>query len=260
MKNVPLYNFGNSGLIPNFEIAVFNSEEDLPEKCRENTIAVISGQPLNGWTFSDTEPENVENGHIWIKTGAGSFMGFNAAKQNAMWVYPVSCSQREDGTFIKRDMRIWQNEAWQGKILYLYRTGDTCDAVTGGWVAKARGTSSPAKAPVITETDNGMKVTLNATINGQKGCVQPDLPIDVSGFKKLFFHVYSLSENGTVTLGVTADTEKSVFEFAASSRAAKGDVEIDVSEVTGPCSIVIQCGNGSGENTISVTIDDVRLE
>lgn len=68
---------------------------------------------------------------------------------------------------------------------YLYKAGDACTSVTGGWVAKGMATYSgiTAKAPSLTKNSTNMRATLSSLTSS--GLFRPSNTIDLSKYSTL---------------------------------------------------------------------------
>lgn len=131
-------NGGSGGGGLNFSVKEYAPETVLPSTGKENTIIVITDVKIASWIFSVTEPIAPAEGIVWIPTGTSSAVVFNALKKNCVEVYPTSVKQYIGGEWVDMDAYIYQNGEWVQfseifTSLYLYKAGDTCDSVTGGW-------------------------------------------------------------------------------------------------------------------------------
>lgn len=127
---------GGAGL--NFSVKAYSSKFALPSVEKENTIAVITDAEITSWMFSATVPEYPSEGMVWISTGTSSVVEFNALKKNVLQVYPTSAMQYYDGAFHDVFAYCYQDGSWVQfseviTSLYLYKEGDECTDITGGW-------------------------------------------------------------------------------------------------------------------------------
>lgn len=127
----PIMGGGGSDL--NFKIIAVASESALPSSAAENTIAVITTTPITSYVFSSTAPTSPAEGMVWFATGTASTVGFNAIKRNGLWVYPTGCQQYVSGEWTVKEIMVYLNGAWTGLKKYLYKNGDLCTTLTGGW-------------------------------------------------------------------------------------------------------------------------------
>lgn len=120
----------------NFTVIAYPSEVELNTATADGyTIGVVTTNPIKGWCFTVEQPENMAEGEIWFSTGISSNVAFNALKENAIMVYPISAKQMVSGTLVDVTAKSWQDGAWVDWFpgTYLFNKGDQCTAVTGGW-------------------------------------------------------------------------------------------------------------------------------
>jgi hypothetical protein len=122
--------------ILNFTVRAYQSDVELNTATPdENTIGVVTTNPITEWYFSTTKPENVAEGAVWFKVGDASRSAFNALKQKTIMVYPLRAEQYISGAWSVKTAKIYQNEAWTDWMIWLYKNGDEYTDITGGWVA-----------------------------------------------------------------------------------------------------------------------------
>lgn len=109
--NAYLNGFGG-GAVLNFRIRAYGSAEELPQTAMENTIAVITGNEITGWTVDYREPETAAEGMVWIRTGTTSKAAFNASKKEVIRLYPVAASQYTGGVWVSRKAYSYRDGAW----------------------------------------------------------------------------------------------------------------------------------------------------
>ena len=130
------YKKGSNGIFLNFKIIKYLSESLLNEaKPAENTIGVITSDNITGWYFTDSQPDNMVDGEIWIRTGNISNVPFNVLKKNNITVYPKSAKQMVSGQLKDVTSKIYRNGKWIDIFsgTYLFYVGDQCIDITGGW-------------------------------------------------------------------------------------------------------------------------------
>ncbi len=104
-----------------------------PQTAKENTIWIDTDAKITGWIFSSTQPENLAEGQLWIATDKRSTAAFDILKKNGIQIYPVSAKQYIAGQLVAKAAQIWKDGKWVEWMAYLYHSGDTCDALSGGW-------------------------------------------------------------------------------------------------------------------------------
>ena len=170
---------GGGGL--NFKI-VGNPKPTNPKL---NTIWLDTDVPIASYFFGPTEPENPKKGTVWIITGASSPVAFYALKKNGIMVFPLSAKQYVVDTWTSVTAMSYQNGFWENWLTYLYKPGDECKHLTGGWTATAlkssQHTTVSAKAPTITRNGDSIK----ATVSSGGGVFHCSEKIDLTDFNTL---------------------------------------------------------------------------
>lgn len=262
-----LYGSGGGAVGLNFEIKAYSSEDSFPETAKENTIAVITDTPITSYAFSVEEPSEPVEGLLWIKTGTASRVEFNLLKKNTVMTYPVSAYQYEGGAWVMKTAKTYQNGAWQDWITYAFYQGDTCDGLTGGWVAKARNTNINPVTPTLTISGGVMTVSAyrETARNYFGGTGQTANAIDMSDFATVTFvvtEVVDTSGGGVLRIGVTDDADSEQYTMNAYVEiTAAGTHVVDVSEVNTACVIAINPRSaGTAGSTAAITVSEIILE
>jgi hypothetical protein len=185
---------------------------------KENTIGIITTTQITSWIFSATEPETPANGMVWIYTGMGSPIEFNALKKNGVQVYPISARQYVSGAWVDVTAMSYQNGAWadwwNGE---LYDSGNQYTGVTGGWFSHP----NDSKNYVAFDADgirfiNGEGTTTAVTVYTQN-------KIDVTRFSKLRVIGSATSYDGNnIKIGITNSNTTGYYPaFVASAQISK---------------------------------------
>lgn len=182
---VPLEGFGGGSNPLNFKVVGGLVQ---PENPRENTIWVNTDVPITGWIFSATKPEAPAEGMVWFTTGTFSAAEFNALKKNGLAVYPVSARQYVSGAWEKKPAALYQRGTWAelDHKLYLYKNGDSCADITGGWGANPSQTAGTLSAD---------RMILNGSSSAPVGLSTANY-IDLSEYTALHFNIKVLSVYG----------------------------------------------------------------
>jgi hypothetical protein len=229
----------SAGAELNFEVVGGTTQ---PVSGVENTIWINTNTEITSWAFSYAEPENPAEGMVWICTGSGCSVDFNALKNNTLEVYPMSAKQYINGSWVNMDAHIYQNGGWLQFRLYLYKEGDECTAITGGW----SGTKSSNYMSFGGADNNGPQAYTNNKISFE-------------GYTKLVFEYEFISGHGSglgnIQLAASDRTEIAYrTDYATTSIQTSTletgkiyTVEIDVSSVT--LAAYVRCGGwyGSGK-------------
>lgn len=145
--------------------------------------------------------------------------------------------------------------------LYLYKYGDTCDSVTGGWYAKAwrwASNSASAKAPTITY--NSDNVVISITNGG--GAMVTTNAFDVTyynTFKIRGFYAGDSASSGAILNNTNATyfSDAVAVQIDVNSQTTS-DYYGDISSITGQKYFGLQVSKTNG--TRSLTIYEVVLE
>lgn len=189
--NAFLHGFGGDrGNKLNFRVKAYASQDALPETAEENAIAVLTGEEITGWRFSATRPEGTR-GLVWFKTGDSGVLELEILKKNGITLYPMECWQCIGQIWTRLKAMVYQN-GWKELTgyKYLYREGDTCDAVGGSWKAEAKAADSSVthqeylQAPTVQYNAGAMTVYMDAASN-KGGIFRKSDKIDITGYSRL---------------------------------------------------------------------------
>ena len=156
-------------------------------------------------------------------------------------------------------------------MLYLYNQGDTCDAVTGGWQARALGVNSSSDAHAPDVAVNEGTITLTAKYKYQtvsSGVYEIINNVDVSSFASISIEISSVAylNKGAFFLVVF---DRSISSWGSLDCAnAKASVQIndagtfslDISSISGECAIGIMTRNNSSATGPSMEFSEVVLK
>lgn len=231
-KFVTLHGFGGSGggAELNFEVVASTTE---PMNPNENTIWVNTDS-INNYYFSATQPENMIDYDVWFHIDTSSTIEFNALKENAIQIYPISAQQYINGTLVMKVAYLQQNGEWMQfswEKLYLYRNGDQCVSLTGGWEKKAYVSGSG-----MTVTFESSRIKLYSSSSASTiviGCknIEPNI---LKNFKTMY--VSGTRSSGEFGFGIAYDydiedidntSDIIVYKKVASS----GTYSVDISDI-----------------------------
>ena len=189
-----------------------------PENPRENDIWANTSAEITDHVFSLEEPEKVE-GRVWFLTATTSTVKINALKKNVLMVYPSGARQCVDGSWVTVPFQAWLDGAWKEPTIYLFKAGDQCLHLTGGW------SGIDPDATVIylykaNKQDFGISVNTRTLI-----------PVDVSDYNSLIVMVDSFGEQFKAPL--VDSTGNKVAERTITSLPADGMVKLDISRISG---------------------------
>ena len=141
------------------------------------------------------------------------------------------------------------------KKLYLYRDGNECEDITGGWVFCPWPSSSYYANGTMTKNDTSILLSSNAV---QFAGARPSNKIDLTDYSKIVFIVDSNTKSGKYSYSAL-DVYSSLSAFGGANRDAYVDIssgqtgifEVDISSVSGSKYIVCYA---SADNSSSSTL------
>lgn len=156
-------------------------------------------------------------------------------------------------------------------MLYLYNQGDTCDAVTGGWQARALGLSSNSDARAPDVAVNEGTITLTATYEYDtfsSGVYEIINNVDVSSFASISIAISSVANLGKGAFFL-AVFDRSISSWGsgdcANAKASTqitdaGTFSLDISSISGECAIGIMTRNDYSATGPSMEFSEVVLK
>lgn len=236
-----IFNMTGGGMPLNFRVI---GGTILPDTARKNDIWVDTDADITGFFFSPQEPEAAE-GLVWLKTSDGSDVTFNALKKNGLILGLFGAFQCVNGDFSPKDAQIYDGTSWTSfskSAVYLYLPGDTCDALTGGWVSHkfSAGSGYVTVSEEIASTEAGMTVKLEytsgksaSTFIGTKNKISPEASRLHMEFSEA---TASVTGAGAVQVCLFSDegyTKAASADILGSDGSLNLSAEIDVSELSG---------------------------
>lgn len=257
---VPLYGFGGAGGTSlNFAVKAYPSEAELLAVVpKENTIGIITTTPITSWILSATEPSPASDGMVWISIGASSQFEFNALKENALHVYPISAKQFVGDDWLERTAMIYQNERWLAWFDgYLYNAGDECVGVTGGWVQTSYPNYSDGN---IVKESNYIRLSVSSA--PRSACVKTANPIIFSNYNTLSinFSKVELMSGATAKVVVASAIDSGIVASLQLSNGGAGTRTVDLSNVSGAYYVFIYALRPSSSADFDVRFTKVKCE
>lgn len=206
-----------------------------PATAKENTIWVDTDK-INNYYFSATQPENMVDYDVWFTVATSSNVEFNALKKNCIQIYPLFAMQYVGGAWIRKTAKSFRGSEWVDWSVYLYRNGDECTDITGGWTGKAWGNNGgySAKDPRITK--NSDHIHYVPYYGGNALHIINDIDFDDIS-ELLLTYIYPSNSDTTVNLVVIDRTQANQDNFIAgkvlTTASQKATLSLDVSTVTG---------------------------
>lgn len=239
-----------------------------PSNHKENMIWVDTDTEITSWIFGAEEPSPAEGGMVWITVGTSSAVAFNALKKNGIMVYPISAKQYVGGAWVDKEAKSYQNGEWVSWVVavYLYNTGDECNAMTGGWSQTSNGGNKPMTLSKdssylhITGSWSG-NYTSNSTTSTAK-------TVDVSKYTKLNVLYDFSASSGTFAgagtpfqdLNIGLGTSNaSLSSYVSATKGTNQTVTLDISAQNGSFYVVIQSANYCTSGNVDIKIHKVWL-
>ena len=173
---------GSGGL--NFKV-VGNPQ---PANPKENTIWLNTDVKITGCYFQAEQPDEMADGEVWISTGTGSHVAFNALKKDTIMVYPLKAKQYVSGAWVDVTAKIYQGgewaDWWNGE---LYDSGDEFEGVTGGWITQALPMHSGGYSAKLSVTKGSTSMTITNNSAGCGGIVRTNNAVDITNHNTLKF-------------------------------------------------------------------------
>lgn len=238
------FKHGAAGGAPlNFSVEAYASQDLLPEKAKDNAVAVITETAISSWVFSVEAPATTETGMVWFLTGASSAVSFNAFKKNGVMVYPISAKQYIGEAWVDKTAKVFQKGVWTGWWNgELYMDGNWYTEATGNWVSvgKAAGSDSySGRAPDVQNNADSFKLYYASGVNAS-GMYYLEDKIDLTNYTSLHFegelNPYDGVENRArvqIWSDIGQYTLTNVVAYLAKSGLSNGTGAIDVSALTG---------------------------
>lgn len=224
-----IFNMTNGGggtAALSFKVVAYESVEALQTSTpKENTIGVVTTTPITSWTFSVTEPSNIESGMAWFIVDYESNVEFNALNKNSIQIKPRRTKQFIDGEWTNVLTWIYQDSEWKEWInrLYLYNVGSTCDNVTGGWTGASN--------------SDGMLIA-----SGNIFYSYTENMVKVDEYKNLYIDISAVTgpPNGFLAIGLSYTKENKIDDYVAVYTegsetwfGSTGTKIVDISNVSG---------------------------
>lgn len=218
------------GMALNFAVAAYPDEASLlVDTPGLNTIGVVTSDPFPGWSFSQEEPEDPEDGLLWFKTGDPLYCdaAFSAVAGNPIMVYPLSAFQRQSGGWVEVTAKTYQEKdgtaqwvTWIRQTVYLVHDG----------ILKVEFETDSAGAMTVTQGDG------NVTFEAGTAAGYAAYSVDLTNYSKLvidgtFFSTHNYLKFGVWAADAVPGTDKAV--TGSNFASASGKTEIDISALSG---------------------------
>ena len=183
-------------------------------------------------------------GMVWFKTGVSSDTEFNALKNNGLQTYPSSAFQCNGSELECVDAQIYQDGEWFEWITRLYKSGNECTEITGGW------TQCYSSGGSITKTGTGIKLWYSAANGGNGTGYATEKKIDLTDVNtiELIFSNYTRKNNGSVGVAIHSSRPGNNDAFAQNAIAQAWNL------ISGQLSFSLDVSNFTGEYYVCFTV------
>jgi len=252
-----IFNMAGGGASLNFKVVGGTTQPTSP---KENTIWVNTSTAVTGWAFSAEQPASPQAGMVWFAIGAASDASFNALQKNEIHVYPAQCMQYVSGTWTEKTARIYKAGSWRDLKVWLYKNGDLCEGITGGWVNTPMGPNSSYSTYTGPTTVDYGTSSMTLTQSHQTGAFHhAKNKIDLTNVNQIIFTISNMTQSGGKFQNVQARSDLNGLGLtgaAAKTDLTAGDLTatIDVSSLSGEYYVGIYMYNGS-----TVTVHSIEL-
>ena len=252
----------------NFEVVGGTTQPSNP---KENTIWVNTETEITGWEIRESEPESPYEGMVWIAVATSGYTEISVVSDLSIYINPSRCKQYVSSTWVDKKAMTYKGGEWNEWVTYLYRRGDTCDAITGGWQARGLKYSSTAIAttPTMQLNEDHIygKLTQNGT-NGNGGPIETKNSIDLTNYSLLVFefdyykaHMYAWTFLSAYSSATTVYDRNSSADLIMNrdSDEHSGLYVVDVSKLSGSYKVGAVLYVAGGPYTIELRIANVYL-
>ncbi len=245
------------GIKLNFDIVAYATEEELLAGTpAENTIGVITDTPITGYKFSATEPENMVDGEVWIKTGDDSSFTFDIVEGAKM--YPILSKQCINGVLIDVIAMIYQDDVWMELAIYLFNHGKQ----SYKWQARAWAASNytPVAPTVSVNSDGSVTLTVGKASSGyNSGVYEMVEDFDLTNVDTLVVKGANIY-GGVAIYIVDRNSQHWAYPNSIASGSFNNDeCLVDTSQITGSYDILIGLFAGT-DSAASVVFKTLRVE
>ena len=230
---VPMYGFGGggSGSELNFDVKDFRTEAELLASAgKENRIGVITSVPMTGWRFDANQPEDLQEGEVWISVGTDSPVKFNALKKNGIQVYPIFAKQYVDGAWVNVVAKSYQNSEWVEWVteVYIFKRGV---GATGTIQTEKQNNSS------VSVSVDGITVGWSGSQGYTFSYAWSQETYDVTDFSKLVVES-NFTDASTVLVGMKSGAgivreEDQFSAYGKITKTGESIIEVDIQHLTG---------------------------
>ena len=247
---------------------VYTVESKPTSAGADNDIAIISSVPMTNWIMSPEKPSGIprNDGDVWIQYSTSGDTK-NVLKQNALMIATISASQYVDGEWVSVEAMSYQGGEWVDWIVYLYKAGDECTNLTGGWVISGN----------VNKGSDAINITVNSSTRYADAYTTDK--IDLTEIKSVLFlftgYIYAGSGGTNVTAWVAnsqltkagIDPETGAVKSFSPAEGNSGQLDtfdgynLDVSDLSGEYYIGFHAGLGgnSGDTLTDAKLVSIKL-
>ena len=242
-----------------------------PTSPTENMIWVNTSTSITRVMVYPSTPSSPSEGWVWIKDNSSAWISPNADVLSGgiydIRIFPTNCRQYIGGAWVTKDASIYKSGAFtpfSTERVYLYKQGDNCSSLTGGYTATgmkcASSNGGNANTPTITYNANNMTITNYGQY--ASGLVRTTNKIDFSKYKTLRVKgSSSVASGGQKTFHVWT----SIGSYTNSNLVVEKwlddtiDMTIDISSLTSSYYVGFECVSAN-YSTCTITITEMWME
>lgn len=256
-------NTGGGGGGLNFSVI---GSSTVPSGAKENMIWVNTSTPITSWIFSATEPESPVEGMVWFTLTLESPVAFNAAKKNAVMLYPVSASQFVAGVWVPKNVKSYQGNAWVDWWIpgTLFDSGRVDESFSGNWTSfnYKVDTGYSGIASTVTLGEASVTATMKSNGTNRSSFFAHGKTVDLSQYTNAHFEFLNASGAGWARIMVFDANGTSVAngpQVWSTGGSVSKSVDMDISGITKEGRIGVMMWANSSTAVITVEMSLARL-
>ena len=237
---------GNTEDILNFKVVGGTTQPSSPSN---NTIWVNTSTTITSWTFSVTQPTGAE-GMVWIKTEEFLVAEFNAIKENAIQVYPMSAKQYVSGSWVTKTAKSYINNAWTEwtTSMYIYKNGSVLNgAGSVVTVGNASNNSTTISGSSNNQATSGFSFSNKVEIKSYHTTLK--VKLSQSDIYGAAYFTFGIGTSNSLVIYYDSVNNMMSAKKQVSSTGSNMTVSLDISAYAGQSMYVI--GNGISAYSVS---------
>lgn len=230
------------GLTPAFSVSSNEEAALMLAEIYENALA-------------EKEEVSKYEGTVWFSTDVSSVGEFNALKKNSIQLCPTSAKQYINGDWIDKTAKSYINKEWISWFVfdgYLYKPGDECVDVTGGWSQVSYPGYSNGSV-----SKGSSEIAFRCSSNNQAAVIQTNNKINFKDFKTLTVNITKAQIEGSASSKMVVASAVNSAVQASLTISGTGKKSLSVEGVDGEYYVFIYALRPSGD--FDVRFNEVTL-